>query len=259
MYFFYRIITAVGMMFLAPYYALRGWRRGEPASALWERLGNVPPEMAPRAAGSRAADGPAARRDLDSRRVGWRSPRREAARGGFAAALSRARDFRLDDHRNRSAPRARTIAVRGWHFLFSARLGGAGPACPAIHPARAGDRDGDRNLAEFPARSAAPGRARDFANARISEKSFARFKRWEFLVGEFFNCTLQDAELFLAQTPEDAARLREMGAAEERVEVIGNLKYDAEPPAASEFGAWLRRSDSRAGALAGICCRKRGR
>ena len=60
-----------------------------------------------------------------------------------------------------------------------------------------------------------------------------------FLVGEFFKRTLQDAELFLAQTPEDAARLREMGAAEERVEVTGNLKYDGEPPAASKFGAWL--------------------
>ncbi|MGA8768733.1 MAG: 3-deoxy-D-manno-octulosonic acid transferase, partial [Candidatus Acidiferrales bacterium] len=78
-----------------------------------------------------------------------------------------------------------------------------------------------------------------FANARISEKSFARFKRWEFLIGEFFKQTLQDAERFLAQTPEDAARLREMGAPEERVEVTGNLKYDGEPPAASRFGAWL--------------------
>jgi 3-deoxy-D-manno-octulosonic-acid transferase len=78
-----------------------------------------------------------------------------------------------------------------------------------------------------------------FANARISEKSFARFKRWEFLVGEFFKRTREDAELFLAQTPEDATRLREMGAAEDRVEVTGNLKYDGEPPAKSEFGAWL--------------------
>ena len=51
-----------------------------------------------------------------------------------------------------------------------------------------------------------------FANARISEESFARFKRWEFLVGAFFQRAMRDAELFLAQTPEDAARLREMGA-----------------------------------------------
>jgi 3-deoxy-D-manno-octulosonic-acid transferase len=80
-----------------------------------------------------------------------------------------------------------------------------------------------------------------FANARISEKSFARFKRWEFLVGPFFERTLQDAELFLAQTPEDANRLREMGAPEGRVEVTGNLKYDAEPPAPSAFSEWLEQ------------------
>src|SRR3984885_5940008 len=47
MYFFYRILTAAGMFFLAPYYALRGWRRGEPLSALGERLGGVLPVSAP--------------------------------------------------------------------------------------------------------------------------------------------------------------------------------------------------------------------
>ncbi len=78
-----------------------------------------------------------------------------------------------------------------------------------------------------------------FANARVSEKSFARYKRWEFLVGEFFTRVMRDAELFLAQTPEDAARLKEMGAPEGRVEVTGNLKYDAEPPAIGRFGEWL--------------------
>jgi 3-deoxy-D-manno-octulosonic-acid transferase len=78
-----------------------------------------------------------------------------------------------------------------------------------------------------------------FANARISERSFARYQRWEFLVGEFFTRVLRDAELFLAQTPEDAARLGEMGAPEGRVEVTGNLKYDAEPPSIGRFVAWL--------------------
>jgi len=78
-----------------------------------------------------------------------------------------------------------------------------------------------------------------FVNARISERSFARFKRWKFLVGDFYTRVLRDPELFLAQTPEDAARLREMGAPEERVEVTGNLKYDSEPPAIGPFGRWF--------------------
>jgi len=78
-----------------------------------------------------------------------------------------------------------------------------------------------------------------FANARISERSFARYKRWEFLVSEFYERVLQDAGMFLAQTPTDAERLQEMGAPEERVEVTGNLKYDVAAPAVSPFGAWL--------------------
>ena len=39
-----------------------------------------------------------------------------------------------------------------------------------------------------------------FVNARISEKSFARFQRWKFLVGEFYERVLRDPSLFLAQT-----------------------------------------------------------
>ena len=84
-----------------------------------------------------------------------------------------------------------------------------------------------------------------FANARISETSSARFKRWRFLIGEFFVRVLQDAELFLAQTSEDAARLGEMGAPEGRVEVTGNLKYDAEPPDICRFGVWLEEQIRR--------------
>src|SRR5271156_5537229 len=52
MYFLYRILTAVGMLVIAPYYALRGWRRGEPSSAFRERMGTLPPEISERAARS---------------------------------------------------------------------------------------------------------------------------------------------------------------------------------------------------------------
>ena len=48
MYFFYRGLTALSMLFLAPYYALRAWRHGE-ARAVWERLGALPPEIKARA------------------------------------------------------------------------------------------------------------------------------------------------------------------------------------------------------------------
>jgi 3-deoxy-D-manno-octulosonic-acid transferase len=84
-----------------------------------------------------------------------------------------------------------------------------------------------------------------FANARISERSFARFRRWKFAAGEFFAQALSDATLFLAQTAEDANRLNKMGAPEERIEVTGNLKYDSEPPQIGPFGKWLKEEVAR--------------
>jgi 3-deoxy-D-manno-octulosonic-acid transferase len=78
-----------------------------------------------------------------------------------------------------------------------------------------------------------------FANARISDRSFHRFERWRFFIGEFFERTLQDSDLFLAQTENDAKRLISMGASEERVEITGNMKYDVSPAPLGEFCAWL--------------------
>jgi 3-deoxy-D-manno-octulosonic-acid transferase len=50
---------------------------------------------------------------------------------------------------------------------------------------------------------------------------------------------LEPVELFLAQSQGDAARLREIGAAASRVEVAGNLKFDAAEPVESATVARL--------------------
>ena len=67
-------------------------------------------------------------------------------------------------------------------------------------------------------------------NARISDRSFPRYRRWRTLL----RTALEPVELFLAQSEQDAARLREIGAAPLRVEVAGNLKFDAADPVESE-------------------------
>lgn len=59
-------------------------------------------------------------------------------------------------------------------------------------------------------------------NARISDRSFPRYKRFHW----FFRRVLSEVDLFLAQTTEDAHRLREIGAQTGRVRVSGNLKFD---------------------------------
>jgi 3-deoxy-D-manno-octulosonic-acid transferase len=66
-------------------------------------------------------------------------------------------------------------------------------------------------------------------NARISDRSFPRYRRFKW----FFGRVLANMDLFLAQTAEDAARLRAIGAATERVRVSGNLKFDVRPASGS--------------------------
>ncbi len=61
-------------------------------------------------------------------------------------------------------------------------------------------------------------------NARLSSRSFERWKTFPAAI----SALLSRIDLCLAQTPEDALRLRTLGAP--RVHVTGNLKYDAPAP-----------------------------
>ncbi len=63
-------------------------------------------------------------------------------------------------------------------------------------------------------------------NARISDRSWPRYRRFRGLMRRL----LASVDLFLAQTPEDAARLKDIGAPPERVRVSGNLKFDIPAP-----------------------------
>jgi 3-deoxy-D-manno-octulosonic-acid transferase len=238
MYFFYRILTAAAMVFLAPYYALRGWLRGESARAFRERLGHLDPGFG---ASERAAEVAAARGHaiwihavsvgevlaakplVDGLKTRWPGrPIFVSTTTETGQRLARERlknvdgvfyfpiDWVVPVRRSLRTIRPAVVVVLEteiWpNFLREAKRGGI----PVI-----------------------------FANARISLKSFARFKRWEFLIGPFFAETLEDAALFLPQTSDDEARLSAMGAAGQRMEVLGNLKYDTEPPPINTFNSWL--------------------
>ncbi|MBI3936359.1 MAG: lipid IV(A) 3-deoxy-D-manno-octulosonic acid transferase [Betaproteobacteria bacterium] len=75
------------------------------------------------------------------------------------------------------------------------------------------------------------------ANARLSEKSFARYRRFSDLTSECLN----ELAAIAAQSAEDARRLTTLGARD--VHVTGNLKFDIAPPAEQlELGrAWRRQ------------------
>ena len=262
MYFFYRLLTAAGMLFLAPYFAFRGWRRGEPARAFRERLGSVPPEIISRAATSESS-GSAASSAIWIHAV---SVGEVLAAQPLASALKHRFPDRpvvisTTTETGQRLARERIKCADGvfyfpldWAVAVRRALGAIRPALVIVMETEIWP-----NFLREARRQGIPVL---FANARISERSFARYKTWEFLIGEFFARVLRDPELFLVQTREDAGRLAEMGAPTERIEVTGNLKYDAEPPAVGEFGAWLGRADSKAGPVArgsGRKCCRRGR
>jgi len=80
------------------------------------------------------------------------------------------------------------------------------------------------------------GAAVAIVNARISDRSFPRYRRFRRL----FTPVLSEVDLFLAQTQEDCTRLLEMGAAAGRARVSGNLKFDIRPSANSPLLSELR-------------------
>jgi 3-deoxy-D-manno-octulosonic-acid transferase len=61
-------------------------------------------------------------------------------------------------------------------------------------------------------------------NARLSEKSARRYAKF----GTLSRISLQKLALVAAQTDDDARRLTELGA--DKVEIMGNLKFDMTPP-----------------------------
>lgn len=64
-------------------------------------------------------------------------------------------------------------------------------------------------------------------NARVSDRSLPGYLRFRGLLQR----VLQNVDLFLAQSDEDASRLVQIGAAADRVHVSGNLKFEVKPHA----------------------------
>ena len=224
------------MLFLAPYYALRGWRRGEPVQAFRDRLGSLSAEM--RARASQAAHSASNAIWIHAVSVGEVLAAKPLIDGLKQRYPSRAIFVSTTTETGQRLARERLANVDGIFYFPLDWVVPVRRALRAILPAIVIVMETEiwPNFLREARRENIPV---VFANARISEKSFARFKRWEFLVGPFFAESLHDVPLFLAQTPGDVTRLSAMGASPQQTEVTGNLKYDAEPPPPSAFANWL--------------------
>ena len=73
-------------------------------------------------------------------------------------------------------------------------------------------------------------------NARMSKRSLRGYR----LARPFMRRVLANVDEICAQTEEDAERFRQLGAKPERVRMVGNLKFDAQPPQLGEFARALK-------------------
>jgi len=234
MYLLYRILTAAGMFVLAPYYAFRGWRRGEPLQTLRDRFGIMTARMAARASGTPSGNAIWIHA-VSVGEVLAAKPLVEALKKQFPNDMV---FVSTTTETGQRLARERLRCADGIFYFPLDWIVAVRRALRTIRPSLVIVMETEI-WPNFLRESRRRGIPVAFANARISERSFARYQRWRFLVGEFFVRVLQDAEIFLAQTPEDARRLAEMGAPEDRIQVTGNLKYDAKPPEVTRFAAWL--------------------
>ncbi len=236
MYFFYRGLTALSMLVLAPHYALRGWRRGE-RHAFRERFGALPRTIVIESSAALESE---ARRAIwiHAVSVGEVLAAKPLVDGLKQRMPNRPVYVSTTTETGQRLARERLKSANGifyfpldWVFAVRRALKQMRPALVVVMETEIWP-----NFLREARNMAIPV---VFANARISERSFARYNRWKFLTTEFYMEVMQYAELFLAQTEEDAARLRAIGAADDRVEVAGNLKYDSEPPPPTAFGSWF--------------------
>ena len=232
MYFLYSVLTAAGLILLSPYFLAQGLRRGKYLHSLRERLGFLPPDVAvPAAQGAGAI---------------WI----HAVSVGEALAalpLAQALKQRFPDRRlvvSTTTATGQRVARERMDMadaVFFFPLDWAGPVSRvfrAVNPALVVILETEiwPNFLREARRRSVPV---VFVNARISERSFRRYRWAKRLVPDFLSRVLSDGETFLAQSVDDARRLSQLGAPEDRLEVLGNLKYDLDPPELGRFGAWL--------------------
>lgn len=87
-------------------------------------------------------------------------------------------------------------------------------------------------------------------NCRISDRSLPGYKRLRFWLLR----VMANVDLFVAQTEEDRRRLVAIGAAEAKVTVAGNLKFDVTPPPSPAIVASLRAGFEQSGAGPILVC-----
>ena len=215
-YFLYSILLLFALLVSAPWWLLEMLRHGKYRAGLGERLGKVPDRLVNQVAAktiwihavsvgevmeiSRVID------ELRSQLPGWRVVVSTTTDTGQKLARERFGEnnvfyfpvdlpFAVRAYLQALRPKLLVLAESEFwpNLLRWARLSGAAVAV---------------------------------VNARVSDRSLPGYLR----IRKLLRRVMQNVQLFLAQSEEDARRLIQMGALAERVQVSGNLKFEVKPP-----------------------------
>jgi 3-deoxy-D-manno-octulosonic-acid transferase len=232
-YFLYSFLLATGMLLTLPYWLYQIVRHGKYGAGFSERIGRVPARLL---AGNSEL--------TDARRVIWV----HAVSLGEVLAVTR-----LVEEIRRKFPGHRVVVsttTDTGQSLARKRFGQENvfyfpmDLAFAIRPYLRALRPKLIVLAEtefwpnFLHLAQASGARIAVVNARISDRSRPRYQRFRWALCRM----LAHVDLFLAQTPEDASRLRSIGALADRVHVTGNLKFDVIPSNSPAIVESLRQS-----------------
>lgn len=243
-YLLYSLVLALVMLFSLPYWLYQILRRGKYRSGLAERLGRVPVRL--------TATGTHSPRD----RILWI----HAVSLGEVLAVSG-----LVEQIRRNFPRHRVListTTDTGQALARKRFGEASvfyfpmDFAFAIRPYLRVLQPELIVLAEtefwpnFLRLAHASGARIAVVNARISDRSWPNYRRFRWALRKM----LANVDLFLAQTPQDSARLQSIGAEAQRVQVTGNLKFDINLPSSPPIAESLRQSLAAEGAGPVLVC-----
>ena len=240
MYLIYSALLAAGLLLTLPYWLMQRLRHGKYRAGLSERLGRIPQRLISQPA----------------RPIIWVhgvSVGEVLAVSGLVVELKR----RFPDHRivvstttdtGQKLARTRFGAENVFYlpldFAFAIR-----PYLRLFRPELIVIAETEL-WPNFLRLGKASGARITIVNARISDRSWPRYRRFQPLLAR----VLRQVDLFLTQTEEDARRLRQIGAPQERIQVTGNLKFDVPAPLAPPIIAGLRAAFQQAEAGPVIVC-----
>jgi 3-deoxy-D-manno-octulosonic-acid transferase len=248
MYALYSALLAFFLVLTLPYWLLQILRHGKYRAGLGQRFGAVPASLAGR-------DGKS-----DEKRTIWVHAVSVGEVVASSAVIGRLRQ-EFPSHRVFVSTTTRTgqkLAAQRFgaenvfyfpvDFAFAIR-----PYLDALHPELVvvAETEFWPNFLRMTKRS---GARIAVINCRISDRSLPGYKRFRFWLPRLLESALGNVDLFLTQTEEDRKRLIAIGAAESKITVAGNLKFDVMPPPAPAIVESLRDSFIRTAAGPILVC-----